>query len=133
MADNVFHPSHYTDGGIETIEFIRAKFTAEEFVGYCKGNGLKYISRSGKKGDSAEDLDKAIVYLTWGAERIRQADLDAEKAKREKEIEEYLEKGIEEYLEVIRFQQETIAMLRQQLEDKEIKHCIERKREAKLP
>ena len=125
MADNVFHPSHYTDGGIETIEFIRAKLTAEEFVGYCKGNGLKYISRSGKKGDSAEDLDKAIVYLTWGAERIRQADLDAEKAKREKEL--------EEYLEVIRLQQETIAMLRKQLEDKEIKHCIERKKEAKLP
>lgn len=125
MADNVFHPSHYTDGGIETIEFIRAKLTAEEFVGYCKGNGLKYISRSGKKGDSAEDLDKAIVYLTWGAERIRQADLDAEKAKREKEL--------EEYLEVIRLQQETIAMLRKQLEDKEIQHCIERKREAKLP
>lgn len=125
MADNVFHPSHYTDGGIETIEFIRAKLTAEEFVGYCKGNGLKYISRSGKKGDSAEDLDKAIVYLTWGAERIRQADLDAEKAKREKEI--------EEYFEVIRLQQETIAMLRKQLEDKEIKHCIERKRVAKLP
>lgn len=125
MADNVFHPSHYTDGGIETIEFIRAKLTAEEFVGYCKGNGLKYISRSGKKGDSAEDLDKAIVYLTWGAERIRQADLDAEKAKREKEM--------EEYFELIRFQQETIAMLRKQLEDKEIQTCIERKREAKLP
>lgn len=125
MADNVFHPSHYTDGGIETIEFIRAKLTAEEFVGYCKGNGLKYISRSGKKGDSAEDLDKAIVYLTWGAERIRQADLDVEKAKREKEM--------EEYFEVIRFQQETIAMLRKQLEDKEIQTCIERKREAKLP
>ena len=61
MNDNIKHPAHYTDGGIETIDFIRAKLTPEEFAGYCKGNALKYISRAGKKGDAAEDLAKAIV------------------------------------------------------------------------
>lgn len=63
--DIVSSPSHYTDGGIETIDYIRAKLTAEEFRGYCKGNALKYISRAGKKGEAAEDISKAIVYLNW--------------------------------------------------------------------
>ena len=64
--DAVNHPSHYTDGGIETIDYIRAKLTQEEFNGYCKGNALKYISRCGKKSENwQEDRDKAIVYLKW--------------------------------------------------------------------
>lgn len=67
MNDNVRHPSHYCDGGIETIDFIRAKLTPEEFIGYCKGNALKYISRAGKKGDAAEDMAKAVIYLEWAS------------------------------------------------------------------
>lgn len=65
MNDNVKHPSHYTDGGIETIDYIRAKLTHEEFIGYCKGNVLKYMSRAGKKGDKVEDLKKASWYLNY--------------------------------------------------------------------
>ena len=68
MNDNVKHPAHYTDGGIETIDYIRAKLTPEEFIGYCKGNALKYISRAGKKGDASEDLAKAAVYLGWASD-----------------------------------------------------------------
>ena len=68
MNDNVKHPSHYTYGGIETIDYIRAKLTPEEFIGYCKGNALKYISRAGKKGDASEDLAKAAVYLGWASD-----------------------------------------------------------------
>lgn len=57
-------PPHYTDGGIETIDFIVAKLTDEQFRGYCLGNALKYISRAGKKTDDpAQDLRKAIWYL----------------------------------------------------------------------
>jgi hypothetical protein len=62
--DNVNHPAHYTAGGIETIAFIRAKLTPEEFAGYCKGNALKYVSRATHKGGE-EDLRKAGVYLGW--------------------------------------------------------------------
>ena len=68
MNDNVKHPAHYCDGGIETIDYIRAKLTREEFIGYCKGNALKYISRAGKKGDASEDLAKAAVYLGWASD-----------------------------------------------------------------
>lgn len=63
-ADNINHPAHYTAGGIETIDFIRAKLTPEEFIGYCKGNALKYVSRATHKG-GAEDLRKAGKYLGW--------------------------------------------------------------------
>ena len=70
QPDAVNHPSHYCDGGIETIDYIRAKMSREEFIGYCKGNALKYISRAGKKADNGikQDLSKAITYLEWARE-----------------------------------------------------------------
>lgn len=57
-------PAHYTDGGIETIDYIQAKLDDEQFYGYCIGNSLKYLSRAGKKGDWREDLKKARWYIT---------------------------------------------------------------------
>ena len=62
--DNVNHPEHYTKGGVECIEAIRASMTREAFCGYCKGNILKYIWRYEDKGQG-EDLKKAKVYLDW--------------------------------------------------------------------
>ncbi len=32
-------------GGIETIDFIKAKLTEEQFKGYLAGNVIKYLSR----------------------------------------------------------------------------------------
>jgi hypothetical protein len=57
--DSVNHPTHYTSGGIETIDFIEAKK-----LGYNLGNVVKYITRSGLKGNQLEDLRKAQWYLT---------------------------------------------------------------------
>ena len=62
--DAVQHPSHYTQGGIECIEAIKASMTADGFCDYCKGNIIKYIWRWRDKG-GAEDLRKASVYLNW--------------------------------------------------------------------
>lgn len=60
MTDMVNHPDHYTDGGIETIDFIEAKK-----LPYHLGNAVKYISRAGKKEPekTAEDLKKAVWYI----------------------------------------------------------------------
>ena len=58
-ADPVNHPAHYLAGGIETIDFIEAKK-----LGYNLGNVVKYITRSGLKGNQLEDLRKAQWYLT---------------------------------------------------------------------
>ena len=58
--DVVNHPSHYTDGKIEVIEFIEDKN-----LGFCLGNAVKYIARAGKKDPNKEieDLEKAIWYV----------------------------------------------------------------------
>jgi len=62
MNDNVNHPSHYTTGKIECIDYIRDKLTDAEFRGYIKGNVIKYLTREKhKNGD--EDLRKAEWYL----------------------------------------------------------------------
>lgn len=63
MADNVNHPSHYTTGGIECIEAIKASMTAMAFAGYLKGNILKNLWRYEKKIAPVEDLLKAQWYL----------------------------------------------------------------------
>ena len=60
MSDAVNHPSNYTDGNIEVIEYIEDKK-----LGYCLGNAVKYISRAGKKDPAKEieDLQKADWYI----------------------------------------------------------------------
>ena len=64
MSDAVEHPSHYTQGGIECIEAIKASMSPAGFVDYCKGNVLKYVWRWETKG-GLQDLKKAQVYLGW--------------------------------------------------------------------
>ena len=60
--DPVSRPSHYTAGGIECIDAIRAALTPEEFRGFVKGNAIKYTWRERMKGGD-EDLRKADWYL----------------------------------------------------------------------
>ena len=62
-AEQVNSPSHYTAGGTEVIEVLLLQLTPEEFIGFCKGNALKYIFRAGLKGPSETDYKKAIYYL----------------------------------------------------------------------
>lgn len=65
--DLVNHPSHYTDGKIEVIDYIEDKG-----LGFCLGNAVKYISRAGKKDQSkeVEDLQKAAWYIQRKIEQI---------------------------------------------------------------
>ena len=56
--DPVNSPPHYTNGGIETIDFIEAKD-----LNYRLGNVIKYVSRAEKKGEPLQDLKKALWYL----------------------------------------------------------------------
>lgn len=65
MNDNVNHPSHYNEGKIECIEYIKDKFTDEELYGFCIGNAIKYITRAEHKGKKEEDLRKAIWYIDY--------------------------------------------------------------------
>lgn len=58
--DKVNNPAHYTAGGIETLDYIKAKVS--DYPSYAAGNILKYVSRYEHK-NGIEDLKKAQFYL----------------------------------------------------------------------
>ena len=75
--DNVNHPSHYTQGGIECIEAIKASLGIDGFCDYCKGNVIKYHWRWKNKG-GVEDIQKAQVYLGWMLDSAKAMDWEEE-------------------------------------------------------
>lgn len=83
--DIVNHPSHYTDGNIEVIDFIEDKQ-----LGFCLGNAVKYISRAGKKykDKEIEDLEKAIWYIKRRIKELK----NGEQEKINERLEEMIEK-----------------------------------------
>ena len=70
MNNTVNHPSYYTDGKIEVIDFIEDKG-----LNYHRGNAVKYISRAGKKDPAKEieDLQKAVWYINRDIQRLQEA------------------------------------------------------------
>ena len=65
MSDSVNKPAHYNNGPVECIEAIESMLTSEEYIGYLRGNSLKYRWRFRYKNGIA-DLRKA----RWYAERL---------------------------------------------------------------
>ena len=70
MPDMVNNPSHYNQGRVETIEVIRDVLSKEQFIGYCVGNTMKYVSRHRHKNKPKEDLLKARWYLNKAIEEM---------------------------------------------------------------
>ena len=69
LDDKVNHPSHYTYGDIEVVDFIEQvtkDYTPE--LAFAIGNAIKYISRANRK-NGKEDLDKARWYLNRAYEK----------------------------------------------------------------
>lgn len=62
--DMVNNPDHYKMFQAEAIDIIESALTHEEYVGYLKGNMLKYRLRAGFKEKSKrdEDLNKSNWY-----------------------------------------------------------------------
>ena len=54
--------SHYKDMPIQPWDVMQAVLTPEEFVGFLKGNVIKYSLRAGRKQDS-DDANKARHYM----------------------------------------------------------------------
>ena len=73
MVDN---PPHYNNGSIECIEAIEAMLNKEEYIGYLRGNALKYRWRFRYKKKPFEDLRKA----RWYEERLMKFLLDNQDA-----------------------------------------------------
>jgi hypothetical protein len=55
--------SHYKDMPIQPWALLEEVLTYEEFVGFLKGNIIKYSLRAGRKADAPDDADKAKHYL----------------------------------------------------------------------
>lgn len=70
MVDSVNKPEHY-QGKIECIDAIEASMTYENFIGYLRGNIIKYNWRY-KNKNGVEDLRKAEWYLKKLIEKTEQ-------------------------------------------------------------
>ena len=64
--DLVNDPSHYdVFPDAKAIEIIEKVLTTEEFIGFLKGNTLKYRLRAGFKDVVEQDIDKAKWYQRY--------------------------------------------------------------------
>lgn len=63
MNDHI-NPDHHKQGGFETIDILKDKLSKEAFEGFCIGNIVKYLLRSGHKPNEPADRDfkKAAWY-----------------------------------------------------------------------
>lgn len=64
VDDNPMTPDYYKAEGVETIDYLHAFLTEDEFNGFCKGNIIKYISRANRK-NGVEDIRKARDYIRY--------------------------------------------------------------------
>ena len=61
---------HY-ETALQPIEFMQANMTHEEFVGFLKGNIIKYTARCGKKDDVDKEVAKIVEYAKWLAKAYK--------------------------------------------------------------
>ena len=54
--------THYVSMAVQPWEVMEAVMTREEFIGFLKGNIIKYSMRQGKKEDS-DDVGKLQHYM----------------------------------------------------------------------
>lgn len=75
--------NHYggTSEAMQPIEVMQSMMSQEAFCGFLKCTALKYIFRAGKKPNNpaSQDIDKAIVYLTWFKEAHEGKTIDPRK------------------------------------------------------
>lgn len=69
--DVISSPNHYKLDGldIEVKDVIKSALSAVGFLGFYKGNIIKYILRASKK-NGVEDYKKARQYLDWLIEEL---------------------------------------------------------------
>jgi hypothetical protein len=63
--DDTHRVDYYKVGGIEVIDYIKAKLTKEQYKGYLLGNIYKYSGRCQYKGEYEKDVIKLGQYVNW--------------------------------------------------------------------
>ncbi len=64
------NPAHYQGNGIQCIDAIRSTMSRDEFLGYLRGNVIKYTWRMHQKGNPVENAKKANWYLDLLTEEL---------------------------------------------------------------
>lgn len=60
------YDAHYAAGGsCQPIEAMQANMTRDEFIGFLKGNIIKYTCRMGKKDSGTKEAAKIARYSEW--------------------------------------------------------------------
>ena len=54
--------NHYKAMPIQPWDLMESVLTHEEFIGFLKGNVIKYSLRAGRKEGALFDIDKALHY-----------------------------------------------------------------------
>lgn len=67
MSEDALHQQHYTRLEIQPIMVMLKDLPPEQFMGFLKGNAIKYVLRADLK-NGTEDYAKAMRYAQWMAE-----------------------------------------------------------------
>lgn len=58
------YDEHY-QGAVQPIHLMRAQMSKEAFMGFLRGNIIKYTSRLGKKDKEVKETAKILQYALW--------------------------------------------------------------------
>lgn len=70
---NYNHPKHYNQGSIECIDAIQTALTEEQFIGFLRGNVIKYHWRLGNKDTPLQEVEKGLWYANKLKEVLQNA------------------------------------------------------------
>lgn len=58
------YDEHY-QGTVQPIQLMQAQMSKEAFMGFLRGNIIKYASRLGKKDTETKETAKILQYALW--------------------------------------------------------------------
>ena len=73
------YDKHYNELEIQPIEVMQALLTPAEFLGFLKGNIIKYSYRCGKKDDPKSERAKFERYTEWYQQALKGLQIDPRK------------------------------------------------------
>jgi len=71
--------THYREMKVQPWNVMESILTPEEFLGFIKGNIIKYSMRQGRKDGSKDDAEKAIHYM-YKLNQMQQKRIDSKEA-----------------------------------------------------
>ena len=72
------YDEHYVSSH-QPIETMQANMTHDEFIGFLKGNIIKYVCRLGKKDDIEKETAKIKRYAEWLEQAVKGQTIDPRK------------------------------------------------------